>query len=76
MPGLLPGFDYINLISNCRKNNKYAGWVTEFVNHLKGELESAFKEDISAYIDINPHDGLLETHDVNVSVKDKIRCLL
>ncbi len=32
--------------------------MTEFVDNLKGELESTFKEEISVYFDINPHDGL------------------
>jgi hypothetical protein len=26
--------------------------------------------------DINPHDGLLETHDVNASLKEKLKCLI
>jgi len=50
--------------------------VTEFVDNLKGELESAFKEEISVYFDINPHDGLLETHDVDESLKEKLKCLV
>jgi hypothetical protein len=41
--------------------------VSEFVESLKTELESTFKEEISVYFDINPHDGLLETHDVDES---------
>jgi hypothetical protein len=28
------------------------------------------------YFDINPHDGLLETHDVADSLKDKLKCLV
>ena len=50
--------------------------MTEFVNNLKGELESTFKEEISVYFDINPHDGLLETHDVDASLKEKLKCLV
>ncbi len=46
------------------------------MNNLKGELESTFKEEISVYFDINPHDGLLETHDVNASLKEKLKCLV
>ena len=44
--------------------------------HLKTELESTFKEDISVYFDINPHDGLLETHEVDASLKEKLKCLI
>jgi hypothetical protein len=50
--------------------------VSEFVEALKTELESTFKEEISVYFDINPHDGLLETHDVDTSLKEKLRCLV
>jgi TolB-like protein len=46
------------------------------VDNLKGELESTFKEEISVYFDINPHDGLLETHDVDASLKEKLKCLV
>ncbi|MCX6254662.1 MAG: tetratricopeptide repeat protein, partial [Bacteroidia bacterium] len=59
-----------------QKDNKYDGWVTEFVDHLKRELEATFKEEVSVYFDINPHDGLLETHDVNASLKEKLKCLV
>src|SRR3989304_739839 len=75
MASLLPGFVYDIFISYRQKDNKHDGWITEFVSQLKGELECTFKEDISVYFDINPHDGLLETHDVNDSLKDKLKCL-
>ena len=76
MGSLIPGYEYDIFISYRQKDNKHDGWVTEFVNQLKGELESTFKEDISVYFDINPHDGLLETHDVDASLKDKLKCLV
>jgi len=50
--------------------------VSEFVEALKTELESTFKEDIGVYFDVNPHDGLLETHDVDASLRDKLKCLV
>ncbi len=28
------------------------------------------------YFDINPHDGLLETHDVDASIETKLKCLV
>ena len=34
------------------------------------------KKKISVYFDINPHDGLLETHDVDASLKEKLKCLV
>jgi tetratricopeptide (TPR) repeat protein len=76
MSSIISGFNYDVFISYRQKDNKHDGWVTEFVNNLKGELESTFKEEISVYFDINPHDGLLETHDVDESLKEKLKCLL
>ncbi len=76
MPSLIPGYEYDIFISYRQKDNKYDGWVTEFVDNLKKELEATFKEDISVYFDINPHDGLLETHDVDASLKNKLKCLV
>jgi TolB-like protein len=76
MASLIPGYEYDIFISYRLKDNKHDGWVTEFVANLKGELESTFKEEISVYFDINPHDGLLETHDVDASLKEKLKCLV
>ena len=76
MASLIPGYEYDVFISYRQKDNKYDGWVTEFVENLKKELEAAFKEDISVYFDISPHDGLLETHDVDASLKEKFKCLI
>jgi tetratricopeptide (TPR) repeat protein len=76
MASLIPGFEYDIFISYRQKDNKYDGWVTGFVENLKRELEATFKEDISIYFDVSPHDGLLETHDVKDSLKDKLRSLV
>jgi TolB-like protein/lipoprotein NlpI len=76
MPSFIPGYNYDIFISYRQKDNKGDMWVSEFVEALKTELESTFKEEISVYFDINPHDGLLETHDVDESLKDKLRCLV
>jgi TolB-like protein len=76
MSSIIEGYNYDIFISYRQKDNKHDGWVTEFVDNLKGELESTFKEEISVYFDINPHDGLLETHDVDASLKDKLKCLV
>lgn len=76
MASLLPGFEYDIFISYRQKDNRYDGWVTEFVENLKKELEATFKEDISIYFDSNAHDGLLETHNVNKSLEGKLKCLI
>lgn len=76
MASLLSGFEYDIFISYRHKDNKGGHWVTDFVDALKTELEATFKEDISIYFDENPHDGLLATHDVNDSLKDKLKALI
>jgi len=76
MPSIIEGYNYDIFISYRQKDNKGDRWVSEFVEALKTELESTFKEEISVYFDINPHDGLLETHDVDASLKDKLKCLV
>src|SRR5664280_413302 len=76
MASIVPGYEYDIFISYRQKDNKGDRWVSEFVDALKTELESTFKEEISVYFDINPHDGLLETHDVDASLKDKLKCLI
>ena len=76
MSGIIPGYNYDIFISYRQKDNKYDGWVSEFVDHLKSELEATFKDEISVYFDINPHDGLLDTHDVDASLKEKLKCLI
>jgi hypothetical protein len=76
MASLIPGYEYDIFISYRQKDNKHNNWVTEFVDNLKGELEATFKEDVSVYFDINPHDGLLETHIVDESLSKKLKCLI
>ena len=76
MASIVQGYEYDIFISYRQKDNKGDKWVSEFVEALKTELESTFKEDISVYFDINPHDGLLETHDVGESLKEKLKCLI
>jgi len=76
MASIIEGYNYDIFISYRQKDNKGDMWVSEFVEALKTELESTFKEEISVYFDINPNDGLLETHDVDESLKEKLKCLI
>jgi TolB-like protein/lipoprotein NlpI len=76
MPSIIESYKYDIFISYRQKDNKGDRWVSKFVETLKTELESTFKEEISVYFDINPHDGLLETHDVDESLKEKLKCLV
>jgi tetratricopeptide (TPR) repeat protein len=76
MASIVQGYEYDIFISYRQKDNKGDRWVSEFVEALKTELESTFKEEVSVYFDINPHDGLLETHEVDASLKEKLKCLV
>jgi TolB-like protein len=75
MPSIVSGFEYDIFIS-YRHNDNRSGWVTEFVNALQEELAATIKEPLSIYFDNNPHDGLLETHNVDKSLKGKLKCLI
>ena len=76
MASIIPGYEYDIFISYRQKDNKGDRWVSEFVNALKDELESTFKEDISIYFDENPHDRLQDTHNVDKSLEGKLKCLI
>ena len=60
MPSIIPGYEYDVFISYRQKDNQSDQWVTKFIESLKEEINSTFKEDISIYFDENPHDGLQE----------------
>ncbi len=75
MPSLLPGYEYDIFIS-YRHNDNRSGWVTEFVKALQEELAATIKDPVSVYFDTNPHDGLLETHNVDKSLEGKLKCLI
>ena len=49
MPSIIPGYEYDIFISYRQKDNKYDGWVTEFVNHLKDDLGDPFLGSIEGY---------------------------
>jgi len=76
MPSIIPGYEYDIFISYRQKDNKRDGWVTEFINFLKNEIEATFKEDISIYFDENPHDGLYGHYEVDDSLREKLRFLI
>lgn len=76
MASLIAGYEYDIFISYRQNDNRHDGWVTRFVDNLKGELEATFKEEVTVYFDLNPHNGLLDTHDVDESLKEKLKCLI
>ena len=75
MPSIIQGFEYDIFISYRHNDNK-SGWVTEFIKALQEELAATIKEPVSVYFDSNPHDGLLETHNVDKSLEGKLKCLI
>ena len=76
MASVIHGYEYDIFISYRQNDNKYDGWVTAFVHNLTIELEATIKEKVSVYFDIDPRDGLLETHTVDRSLEDKLKCLI
>jgi TolB-like protein len=76
MAALIEGFEYDIFISYRQNDNRYDGWVTEFVANLKKELQATFKEEVNVYFDENPHDGLLEIHQVTDSLRNKIKSVI
>lgn len=44
MPSIIEGYIYDIFISYRQKDNKYDGWVTEFVDNLRKYLEVTFKD--------------------------------
>ncbi len=76
MPSFLPGYQYDIFISYRQKDNRSDQWVTHFTNALREELDATFKEPISIYFDSNPHDGLQDHHEVDDSLRQKLKCLI
>jgi TolB-like protein/Flp pilus assembly protein TadD len=75
MSSIIEGYTYDIFIS-YRQNDNRSDWVTQFVAALQEELAATLKEPVSVYFDTNPHDGLLETHNVDKSLEGKLKCLI
>jgi TolB-like protein/tetratricopeptide (TPR) repeat protein len=76
MASLIEGYEYDIFISYRQKDNKGDRWVSDFVDALRIELDKTFKEEISVYFDVNPHDGIPATHDAAASFREKLKCLV
>jgi class 3 adenylate cyclase len=57
---ILPEYDHDIHISYRFNDNKYDGWVTEFVEKLQQELSATIKDKLSIYFDKQPEDKLPE----------------
>jgi tetratricopeptide (TPR) repeat protein/TolB-like protein len=76
MASIIHGYEHDVFISYRQNDNKYDGWVSAFVHNLTIELEATIKDKISVYFDVDPIDGLLESHSVDRSLEDKLKCLI
>ncbi len=76
MASIIPGYEYDIFVSYRHNDNKYDGWVTEFVEKLSQELDATLKDKLSIYFDKNPKEGLQETHHVDQSIHNKIKSLI
>ena len=85
MSSLLNNFQYDIFISYRHNDNLPTldsgrqasdGWVTDFVQNLEKELRSTLKNTVTIYFDKNPHDGLLETYNVDKSLEGKLKCII
>ena len=76
MASILPGYESDIFISYRHNDNKYDGWVTEFVDKLRQELDATLKDKLSLYFDKNPQEGLLDTHQVHASLQGKIKSII
>ncbi len=76
MGSIITGYEHDIFVSYRHKDNRYDGWVTDFIQDLKRELEATMKDDLSIYFDENPIDGLLESHQVDQSLSRKLKCLI
>lgn len=76
MASLVSDLEYDVFISYRKNDNKYDGWVTEFVQNLNKELEATIKNKLAVYFDENPVDGVLETHDVDKTIANKLKSLI
>jgi hypothetical protein len=54
---ILPDYDYDIHVSYRYNDNKYDGWVSEFVEKLEQELSATLKDRLSIFFDKNPEDS-------------------
>jgi len=50
MASILSGYEYDIFVSYRHNDNKYDGWVTEFVEKLSQELDATLKDNSSMHL--------------------------
>jgi hypothetical protein len=76
MGSIISDYQYDIFVSYRHNDNKYDGWVTEFVEKLNQELDATLKDKLNIYFDKNPKEGLGDTHFVDQSIQNKIKSLI
>lgn len=76
MASILAGYEYDVFVSYRHNDNKYDGWVSEFVEKLKQELDATLKDKLTIYFDQNAKEGLSDAHQVHESLQGKIKSLI
>ena len=72
---IFPDYDYDIHISYRYNDNKYDGWVSEFVEKLNLELSATLKDKLSIFFDKNPEDKRYQRQD-DGSETPKIKSLI
>ena len=73
---ILPDYDYDIHISYRYNDNKYDGWVSEFVDKLNQELSATLKDKLSIFFDKSPEDKREEFQQEDGTFTPKIKSLL
>jgi hypothetical protein len=71
MTSFIPGYDCDIHVSFRYNDNKYDGWVTEFIEKLNQELGATVKDKLSIFFDKNP-----ESNQNNATALPKIKSLI
>lgn len=53
---IMPGYDYDIHVSYRYNDNKYDGWISEFVEKLNQELSATLKDRLTIFFDKNPEE--------------------
>jgi class 3 adenylate cyclase len=73
---IVPDFDYDIQISYRFNDNKYDGWVMEFVEKLKQELDATLKDKLSIFFDKNPPEAHAGTNPDAPAHTAKVKSLI
>ncbi len=76
LSSILPDYDCDIYVSYRFNDNKYDGWVTEFVDKLALELSATLKDKVSIYFDKNPEEDRKPLYEENSLIPRKIKSLI